>query len=220
MKLAIIDTETGGLDLTTTGVCEVAAIYLDTTTGEQYTIMDERCKPSFPMMPQAIDVHGITEESVEGKPRDIDVLLKLYNQLQLIDDVVICGFNSTKYDFPLIDNLLKQNILAPPYPFCRMNKIDILGYVRIDKDLMTLPRKRLVDVYEHVTGKQSINAHSALYDCQMVCDIIMKKGGSRWLTTMSKPVIIAPDKTNNFVGKSTPFSNFNRKLNNIERKTT
>lgn len=217
MKLAIIDTETGGLDVTTTGVCEVAALLLDTSTGEQRVIMDERCKPSFPMMPQAIDVHGITEESVADKQSDTDVIFRLYNQLQLIDGVVLCGFNSTRYDFPLMDNLLRQNILAPPFPFHRMDKIDVLNYVKIDKDLMALPRKRLIDVYEYVTGKPPLNAHNALYDCQMVSEIIMKKGGSDWLTTVAKTPIITPNKTNNFVGKSNPFYNFKRKLNNIER---
>ena len=112
IKFACLDTETTGLSPAGGGkICEVAvSVSQGGQTVEEFSTL---INPGFPMSPEVIAIHGITNEMVQGAPSFADILPQL---LGVLDNCVIVAHNA---DFDI--SFLRAEFEAcgvhfPPYP--------------------------------------------------------------------------------------------------------
>src|SRR6478752_9065069 len=95
--LAIIDLETTGIDLATDKIVEIAIVKLmpDGTTQKKRKLVN----PQKPIPPASSSVHGITDEMVKNAP----TFKQVANEIkQFIDNCDLGGYNSNRFDIPML----------------------------------------------------------------------------------------------------------------------
>ncbi len=97
--LIIFDCETTGVNSAEDRIIEISVIKILPDLSE--TITTRRLNPCMPIPAQASEVHGITDEMVKDCPTFADVAKALFN---LIDGCDILGYNSNRFDVPLLYN--------------------------------------------------------------------------------------------------------------------
>ena len=108
-SILICDTETTGIHAPI-GVCQLAAVLLVPDDEEGLTLVpafQTYCVPSAPMSPKALETHGITPDKYELMPGDAHAAWVLENLLGgLGQDVVLSGYNSKRYDYPVLSPVM------------------------------------------------------------------------------------------------------------------
>ena len=158
--IVFFDLETTGLDVSTARVVEIACIKVDVdgTQTEKHSIIN----PTIPIPKEASDVHGITDDKVQGKPKFIELSKALYS---FFKDCDIAGFNSDNYDIPiLVEEFSRCGIVFGDW---EMNTVDVLSVERL------LRPSKLSDVYKRYTGNELEDAHSALADVKATLEILL-----------------------------------------------
>lgn len=97
--LAVIDTETTGTDTEKDRIVELAVTIIQ-PNGDRRSIC-RKVNPEMPIPAGASEVHGITDEMVANEPPFRD---RAKAFLAVIDGCDIAGFNSNKFDIPLLYN--------------------------------------------------------------------------------------------------------------------
>jgi DNA polymerase-3 subunit epsilon len=158
--IIFFDLETTGLDVSTARVVEIACVKIDIDGNrtEKHSLIN----PTIPIPKEASDVHGITDDKVQGKPRFIELSKSLYAFFYGCD---IGGFNSDNYDIPiLVEEFSRCGIVFGDW---EMNTVDVY---RIEK---LLRPSKLSDVYKRYTGKTLEDAHSAIADVDATVEILL-----------------------------------------------
>ena len=112
IRFACLDTETTGLSPQGGGkICEVAVSV--SQNGQVLEEFSTLINPGFPMSPEVIAIHGITNEMVKNAPTFADILPRL---LGVLDDCVLVAHNA---DFDI--SFLRAEfefcgVHFPPYP--------------------------------------------------------------------------------------------------------
>lgn len=161
--ILISDLESTGIDITAAGVCQVAAVAMYQVSGEWqlHPLLQTYASPSYPMPPEALAVHGITPEMYQYAPRDV---MAIWVLRQLIDalpkPVVLSGYNCTRYDYPLMDQLNREA------KFDQFQQIDVMTLMLRESPEQGL---KLTEVFERLINDQNLlnSAHDALADCMM-----------------------------------------------------
>lgn len=108
-KWIVIDTETTGIDLETSEVCEIGARYFQ--HGE---VLPPRLgmliNPKRPIPLEASEVHGITDSMVADCPTLLEVADRIFERLANAD--VIVAYNGLGYDFPLLERIFADEAKA------------------------------------------------------------------------------------------------------------
>jgi len=99
--ILFFDLETTGLDPETSRIVELAAV----EGAEARPAYLGRFDPGVPIPPEAVRVHGITDEAVRGEPRFREVAGDLQ---RLFEGRVLCGYNIRRFDTPLLDAELRR----------------------------------------------------------------------------------------------------------------
>lgn len=100
----VFDLETTGTNVETDRIVEIAM--LRSGPGEEPTELVAKVNPGVPIPPTATAIHGITNEAV-AKEQAFDVLAE--DVLTMLEgDVVLAGYNITRFDVPLLKNELKR----------------------------------------------------------------------------------------------------------------
>ena len=157
--IVFFDLETTGLDVSTARIVEIACIKIDLEGNqiEKHSLIN----PTIPIPKEASDIHGITDDKVQGKPKFIELSKSLYN---FFKDCDVAGFNSDNFDIPiLVEEFSRCNIVFGDW---EMNTIDVY---RIEK---LLRPSKLSDVYKRYTGKTLEDAHSAIADVNATLEIL------------------------------------------------
>lgn len=113
--IVVVDLETTANVAGTCGVCQVGAVALIAGEKEMQIVpmLELYCRPSEPVTPEALAVHGITPEYYANAPLDVTALWVLEQAvLGLRREVVFAGYNSTRFDLPIIRRLLPSDTVG------------------------------------------------------------------------------------------------------------
>lgn len=160
--LAVIDLETTSVDVETARIVQIGIIIL--VDGGIAEHRDEMLvNPGVPISPEAVAVHGITDDMVADAPSFEDVAAALMDDLEGCD---LAGFNLEKFDIP---------ILARHFAEC---EIDFPGDRKII-DVMTIfhrnEKRDLAGACRFYLGCEHTDAHSALADAQVTREILVRQ---------------------------------------------
>lgn len=156
--LIAFDLEATGTDPKTARILEMAIIKIGTDGRTLKTT--SRFNPGVPIPKEASDIHGITDEAVADEPKFADKAIKLLAFIQGCD---ILGYNSNKYDIPLLFEEFARCGLY--WDTTGLNFIDVFR-------IFTQYEKRdLSAAVRHYLGKELEGAHGATVDLDATCDV-------------------------------------------------
>lgn len=158
--IVFFDLETTGTNVNTDRIVEISLVKLF-PDGEVKS-KTRRINPEMPIPAEATAVHHITDEDVAGEPTFRQVAASL---AQLISGCDIAGFNSNRFDIPLLDQEFER--AGIDFDFSRARFIDVQTIFHKKE-----PRT-LVAAYKYYCGKDLTEAHSALADTTATMEVLL-----------------------------------------------
>ena len=156
--LVAIDLETTSAEVNNARIVQIA--YLKYEVDGRIKSYNQLVNPRYPIAPNAVEVHGISQEMVKDQPSFEDIS---YN---ILDDLVGVDFAGYNVVFDLQILIAEFNRISVKFHTVGSNIID--GY-----KLWTALRPRsLSDAVKEWTGEDPKNAHDALADIQMTMGVI------------------------------------------------
>lgn len=156
--IVFLDLETTGLNLTLDRIVEIALLKIMPDGSRQ--MKRKLINPERPIPPEVTDIHGITNEMVKDAP----VFKQVANEIkQFMDNADLGGYNSNKFDWPL----LVEEYLRAGLDF------DIQGRRLLDvqKIYHTMEPRNLAAAYKFYCQKDLENAHSAEADVDATWEV-------------------------------------------------
>jgi DNA polymerase-3 subunit epsilon len=95
--LVIFDLETTGMNINRDRIVEISLLKVHPDDREE--IRTYLVNPGVPIPPEVTEIHGIKDEDVKDKPTFKELANEMNNFLK---DCDFAGFNSNKFDFPLL----------------------------------------------------------------------------------------------------------------------
>jgi len=157
--IVFIDLETTGINLATDRVIEIAIvkIFPDKTRQVKHKIIN----PQIPIPKSASDIHGITDDKVKNAPTFKEVANELK---QFIDNADLSGYNSNRFDIPLLmEEFLRAGISI------EMSNRRMLDVQQI---FHMMEKRTLGAAYKFYCEKELIDAHSAEADASATWEIL------------------------------------------------
>ena len=157
--LVFIDLETTGMNLSTDRIVEIAIIkvYPDGTK----TVKQKLLNPQMPIPKSSSDIHGITDDKVKDAP----TFKQVANELkQFIDDSDFSGYNSNRFDIPLLmEEFLRAGL-----------EIDMTNRRLLDvQHIFHMMEKRTLGAaYKFYCEKELEDAHTAEVDASATWEIL------------------------------------------------
>lgn len=157
--IAFIDLETTGINITSDRIVEIAIIKIlpDKTKQEKHKLIN----PQIPIPKSSSDIHGITDEKIKGAPTFKEVANELK---QFIDNSDLSGYNSNRFDVPLLmEEFLRSGIT-----------IDMSNRRMLDvQTIFHMMEKRTLEAaYKFYCEKELTDAHSAQADALATWEIL------------------------------------------------
>lgn len=157
--LVFIDLETTGVNLAIDRVIEIAIvkIFPDKTKQVKHKIVN----PQIPIPKSASDIHGITDEHVKDSPTFKEVANELK---QFIDNADLSGYNSNRFDIPLLmEEFLRAGI-----------NLDMSNRRMLDVQQIyhMMEKRTLGAAYKFYCEKELVDAHSAEADATATWEIL------------------------------------------------
>ena len=157
--LAFIDLETTGVNLACDRIIEIAIVKIlpDGTKQVKHKILN----PQIPIPKGSSDVHGFTDEMVKNSPTFKEVANELK---QFIDNADLSGYNSNRFDIPLLmEEFLRSGI-----------QIDMSNRRMVDVQNVfhMMERRTLTAAYQFYCNKELCDAHSAEADATATWEIL------------------------------------------------
>lgn len=157
--IIFFDLETTGTNVTHDRIVELSYIkvYPDGTEETK----SRRINPEMPIPAAASAVHNIYDEDVKNEPTFRQISKAL---LQIFEGCDIAGFNSNKFDVPL---------LIEEFGRAGLN-FDISGrhFVDVQNIFHKMEKRTLVAAYKFYCGKDLNDAHSALADTRATYEVL------------------------------------------------
>lgn len=158
--LIFFDLETTGTNITSDRIVEFSYIkvYPDGTEESK----SRRINPEMHIPEASTAVHHITDEMVKDAPTFRQVARAL---LEIFDGSDIAGYNSNKFDVPL---------LIEEFARCGLN-FDITGrhFVDVQNIFHKMEQRTLVAAYRFYCGKELEDAHTASADTKATYEVLM-----------------------------------------------
>ena len=158
--ICFIDLETTGTDTERSMIVEICVLKIMPDGTEDVRTM--LINPGIPIPAEATAVHGITDEDVKGKPTFAAISKAL---LQHIEGCDIAGFNSNRFDVPLLAAMFERVGLS--WDWRKINLIDVRN-IFVQKEERTLSAG--VKFY---LGRNHDEAHSAEADVVETKNILL-----------------------------------------------
>lgn len=157
--LAFIDLETTGIDVTNDRIVEIAVVKIYPDGKEE--VRCRRVNPTIPIPKEASAVHGITDVDVKDEPTFKEIAKSLAQMLEGCD---FAGFNSNKFDFPLLaEEFLRAGI---DFDFHKRRFIDVQTIFH------KMEKRTLEAAYKFYCQKDLTDAHSAEADTLATYEVL------------------------------------------------
>jgi len=157
--LVFIDLETTGTNLSTDRIVEIAIIKIfpDGTKAVKQKIIN----PQMPIPKNSSEIHGITDDKVKDAP----TFKQVANELkQFIEDSDFSGYNSNRFDIPLLmEEFLRAGLEI------EMSNRKMLDVQHI---FHMMEKRTLGAAYKFYCEKELIDAHSAEADATATWEIL------------------------------------------------
>jgi DNA polymerase-3 subunit epsilon len=158
--LAIFDLETTGINITSDRIVEIAIVKLS-PDGTQTSYL-KKVNPGIPIPPEITAIHGISDDDVRHEPFFKDIALEV---LEFIGDADLGGYNSNKFDIPVIvEELMRAEI---DVDFSEKRFVDVQNIFH------KMEQRTLAAAFQFYCNKSLENAHSALHDAQATLDVLL-----------------------------------------------
>jgi len=158
--IIFFDLETTGTNITRDRIVEFS--YLKVFPDGNTEAKSRRINPEMHIPEEATAVHHITDEDVADQPTFRQLAQSL---IQIFSDCDIAGYNSNRFDVPL---LIEE--------FARVGKaFDINGrrFIDVQNIFHKMEQRTLVAAYRFYCGKDLENAHSAMADTQATYEVLL-----------------------------------------------
>lgn len=158
--IAFIDLETTGVNLGTDRIVEIAIVKL--LPDGSKTVKRKLINPEMPISKTSIDVHGITNEMVKDAPTFAQAAQELK---QVLDDCDLAGYNSNRFDIPLlVEEFLRAGV-----------DFDMKGRRMVDVQNIfhKMEQRTLSAAYKFYCGKVLESAHSAEADAAATHEVLV-----------------------------------------------
>ncbi len=157
--IVFFDLETTGINIATDRIVEIALlkIYPDGREEEK----QQRINPGIAIPPEASMIHGIYDEDVKDCPSFKEVAK---NFARFIEGCDLAGFNSIKFDIPLLtEEFLRADV-----------DIDLKKHRFIDVQVIfhKMEKRTLAAAYKFYLYKDLENAHSAMADTKAAYEVL------------------------------------------------
>lgn len=158
--LVFIDLETTGTNLSHDRIVEIAIIRLNPDGTRQ--VKRKLINPQMPIPAATTDVHGITDEMVKDAP----AFKQVANEVkQFIDHCDLAGYNSNRFDIPL----LMEEFLKSGLEF----DMSSIRLVDVQKVFHMMEQRTLSAAYKFYCDKILEGAHSAEVDAQATLEVLL-----------------------------------------------
>lgn len=157
--LAFIDLETTGTNLAIDRIVEIAIVKIFPDGSRQ--VKQKLVNPQMPIPKACSDIHGITDEKVKDAPAFKEVANELR---QFIDSADLCGYNSNRFDIPLLIEEFLRAGLSLDMRNRRMLDVQHIFHM--------MERRTLAAAYQFYCKKELHNAHSAEADAIATWEIL------------------------------------------------
>lgn len=149
--IAFIDLETTGVNVGSDRIVEISVLKLMPDGTKE--VKTKRINPTIPIPLQSSEVHGIYDEDVKDAPTFKAIANNLF---RFLDDCDLAGYNSNKFDVPLlVEEFLRAGV---DFEIKGRRLIDVQNIFHI------MEQRTLVAAYRFYCNKELENAHSAEAD--------------------------------------------------------
>lgn len=157
--ICFFDLETTGINVAKDRIVEISILKVfPDGREEEYT---QRINPTVPIPAETTAVHGITDADVADAPTFAQKASEIHN---LIKDSDLAGFNSNRFDIPLLaEELLRCDI---DFDMKNRNAIDVQNIFH------KMEQRTLVAAYKFYCDKDLTNAHSAAADTKATYEVL------------------------------------------------
>lgn len=157
--IVFFDLETTGIDMVNDRIVEICIlkVYPDGRT----EVKTRKVNPTIPIPAQATAIHGISNEDVKDCPVFKEIARSL---VQLIEGCDFAGFNSNKFDLPL----LAEEFLRAGIDFDLKKR----KFIDVQTIFHKMEQRSLVAAYKFYCDKDLTNAHSAEADTVATYEVL------------------------------------------------
>jgi DNA polymerase-3 subunit epsilon len=157
--LAVIDTETTGLDPRDDRVVEVAGLVL--RPGAEPARFSRLVNPGRPIPPAATAVHGIADEDVAAEPPFAAIAPRL---ARLLEGADLAGFNIARFDLPF----LSAEFRRAGVEFAIAGR----AVVDVQRIFHRLEPRDLAAAVRRYCGREHDGAHAAMDDAEATAEVL------------------------------------------------
>ena len=157
--IIFFDLETTGLNITKDRIVEISIIKVYPDGHEEEKT--RRLNPEMPIPEQASAVHGIHDEDVKDCPTFKQISKSL---AQMFEGCDIGGFNSNRFDIPLLSEEFYKAGIKVDFNKCR--------FIDVQTIFPKMEPRNLVAAYKFYCGKNLNDAHSASADTRATYEVL------------------------------------------------
>ena len=157
MTHVVFDLETTSADPNEARIVQMAFCRLDGSM-----LLDVLVNPGCPIPPSSTKVHGITDEKVKYERTFAELA---FDAQSAIDGSVLCGYNSRRYDVPVLDRHLRE-AGEPGIDLGTVREIDA------HQAWIAMRPRTLVGALQEFCGEELGDAHDALADARATAKVI------------------------------------------------
>jgi len=157
-SLVILDCETSGLSIERDQILTFAAIRIEPTG--QFSLLTHKIKPTIEISKEASAVHGLYIKDLEQYGEFKDYAKEIF---EFINKCTLAGFNSNKFDIPLIKNQLKS---------AGFELDTSMGTYDVYEVFKKHNRQRLQEAFFYYLNEEIKDAHDSLGDVKSTIRIL------------------------------------------------
>ena len=160
--ICFFDLETTGINVASDRIVEISVLKVFPNGNKESHTW--RVNPTIPIPKGASDIHHITNQMVANEPTFKELAPKVY---ALIKDSDLGGFNSNRFDIPLLaEELLRADI---DFDLKKAQSVDV-------QTIFHKKEKRTLEAaYQFYCGKSLVDAHSAEADTNATYEVLLSQ---------------------------------------------